>query len=277
MPKPDAVAGHYSLGNLTDAIEAGLATMGKGPNTVSMDDLAPVDEFHIGGRAASEDFVSQLGFSHHHDVLDIGCGLGGTARFTAIKTGCRITGLDLTEEFVETGNTLSDWVGMENRIDLQQGSALDMPFPENRFDGAMMLHVAMNISDKARLCAEAARVLRPGSIFGIYDIMRIGEGDLIFPVPWAADAATSALAEPHDYRKALMSAGFEIIGERNRHQFAVAFFSDQAKRAAAAGGQPPLGLHITMGPDAPAKIANMVRNVGEGRIAPVEIIARLPE
>jgi ubiquinone/menaquinone biosynthesis C-methylase UbiE len=61
-----------------------------------------------------------------------------------------------------------------------------MPFPDRSFDGAYMLHVGMNIEDKEKLASEVARVLRPGSVFGIYDVMRTGPGELAYPVPWAA-------------------------------------------------------------------------------------------
>ena len=203
MPAQTDVSKHYSHGGLIEAIRAGLASLGKTPETVTVDDLAPVDEFHIGGRRASEDFLDQLGFSAQTHVLDVGCGLGGPARFVASRYGSRVTGIDLTPEYVETGNALCNWVGLDQRISLHHGSALAMPFAENSFDGAYMLHVGMNIEDKEKLAVEVARVLRPGSIFGIYDVMRTGPGDLTFPVPWATTADQSAVAEPERYKKAL--------------------------------------------------------------------------
>lgn len=274
MPGADAVASHYAQGNLTTSIKAGLAKAGKTPETASVEDLAPVDEFHIGGRKASLDFIKQLGIKADHHVLDIGCGMGGTARLVAGTVGCRVSGIDLTTEFVETGTELSRWVGLSEHIELRQGSALDMPFADGAFDGAMMLHVGMNIADKARLFAEVARVLRPGATFGVFDVMRIGGGELTYPVPWSSEPATNALAPPDVYRDALATAGFVITAERDRHAFAVEFFDTLSKRIAAEGGPPPLGLHITMGESAPIKVANMVENIGAGRIAPVEMIAR---
>lgn len=270
----DAVADHYTNGGLIDRIKEGLQKAGKSPETVVAEDLAPVDEFHIGGRKASLDFLDQLGFSPSDHVLDIGCGMGGTARLVAESAGCRVTGIDLTSEFVATGNELSKWVGLDERITLHQGSALDMPFEDAAFDGAIMLHVGMNIADKAALFSEVARVLRPGAVFGVFDVMRIGEGDLTYPVPWSSEPATNALAEPDVYREALAAAGFDPQAERNRHAFAVEFFETLSKRIAAAGGPPPLGLHITMGETARVKVANMVENIGAGRIAPIEMISR---
>ena len=275
MTKEARVEAHYTHGGLLDAIRKGVEELGKTPNAVSVKDLAPVDEFHIGGRQASEDFLGQLALGAESEVLDVGCGLGGASRFTASRYGSRVSGIDLTTEYVEAGNALCAWVGLGDRIELRQGSALDLPYGADRFDAAYMMHVGMNIPDKARLCAEVARVLKPGGTFGIYDIMKVGEGELAFPVPWAATEETSALAAPADYRAALEAAGFTVAAERNRRDFAIEFFAALRARTAAAGGPPPLGLHILMGESAPQKIANMVENVGAGVIAPVELIARL--
>lgn len=268
------VSRHYAHGSLTEAIRAGIVSLGKAIDTVSVDDLAPVDEFHIGGRRASQEFLDQLGLSGHMHVLDVGCGLGGPARFVASRYGSRVTGIDLSAEYVETGNALCKWVGLNQRISLQQGSALEMPFSEGTFGGAYMLHVGMNIEDKERLASELMRVLRPQSPLGIYDVMRTGPGDLTYPVPWATTADLSAVGEPERYKKALQEAGFTVIAERNRRDFALDFFADLRARTAAAGGPPPLGLHVLMGKDTPEKVQNMIDNISDGRIAPVELIAR---
>lgn len=274
MPDSTRVSAHYTHGGLLDAIRAGVRKLGKTPESVTVNDLAAVDEFHIGGRQASSDFLSQLKLTADAHVLDIGCGLGGPARFVASQYGSRVTGIDLTPEYIETGKVLCSWVGLGERIALQQGSALSMPFPNEHFTGAYMLHVGMNIENKAGLCAEAYRVLRPGAWFGIYDVMRIGEGELIYPVPWATTPETSFVASAEQYQQALHAAGFTLVAERNRHEFALAFFEQLRAKTLAAGGPPPLGLHILMGASAPGKVQNMIANVAGGRIAPVELIAR---
>jgi SAM-dependent methyltransferase len=274
MPEQADVSKHYTHGGLTETIRSGLLSLGKSPSSVTVDDLAPVDEFHIGGRRASEDFIDQLGFNAQAHVLDVGCGLGGPARFVASRYGSRVTGIDLTPEYVETGNALCTWVGLQDRICLQQGSALAMPFTEGSFDGAYMLHVGMNIEDKEKLACEVARVLRPGAVFGIYDVMQTGPGAITFPVPWATTADLSALAPPDRYKTALQEAGFDVIAERNRRDFALAFFADLRAKTASAGGPPPLGLHVLMGKGTPEKVQNMIDNISKGRIAPVELVAR---
>ena len=137
-----------------------------------------------------------------------------------------------------------------------------------------MLHVGMNIEDKATLATEVARVLRPGGAYGIYDVMRTGPGVLTFPLPWAVTADLSAVAEPAQYKTALERAGFAITAERNRRDFALSFFAALRAKTAAAGGPPPLGLHLLMGKTTPEKVQNMIENISAGRIAPVELIAR---
>ena len=274
MPAQQDISAHYTHGDLVAAIRGGIEKLGKTIDNVTVDDLAPVDEFHVGGRQASEHFLDQLDLTGGKHILDVGCGLGGPARFAAGRYHCRVDGIDLTSEYVETGQLICKWVGLADRISLHQGSALSMPFDDGAFDGAYMLHVGMNIEDKAKLCAEVGRVLRPGAKFGIYDIMKTGDGELTFPVPWATTAASSAVASPGQYRSALQAAGFEVTTELNRRDFAVAFFDQLRARTMAAGGPPPLGLHVLMGRNAPDKIQNMIRNIADGRIAPVELIAR---
>ena len=270
----EEVSAHYASAGLLAAIRDGVAKLGKTPATVTVEDLAPVDEFHIGGRQASEEFLGQLSLSSDQRVLDVGCGLGGSARFAATRYGCQITGIDLTEKYVTTGQVMCDWVGLAGRVSLRQGSALTMPFEADTFDRAYMLHVGMNIDDKRQLCAEIHRVLRPGAYFGIYDVMRTGEGELAYPVPWAETPATSAVHSVDDYRVALRAADFVTMTERNRRDFALEFFAKLKARTTGASGPAPLGLHILMGHTSSQKIANMVANIASGTLAPVEIVAR---
>ena len=268
------VANHYTRGDLLSAIRAGVEKLGKTPETVTIEDLAPVDEFHIGGRMATRSFLDQIGIRPEDHVLDGGCGLGGASRFAARTYGCQVTGMDLTEEYVETGNTLCSWLGQENRVKLSQGNALAMNLPDATVDKAFMLHVGMNIPDKASLAMEVWRVLRPGGVFGIYDIMEVGGDQLKYPVPWATVAKASSLASPANYKHSLMAAGFQIVSERDRREFALDFFERLKANSALADGPPPLGLHILMGKEAPTKVQNMIENVSRNRVAPIELIAR---
>jgi len=274
MSIDNAVSEHYLHGDLLKAIQTAITKLGKTVDSVTIEDLAPVDEFHIGGRLATQHFLDQLNFSERDHILDVGCGLGGASRFVANKYKNYVTGIDLTQEYIETGKALCSWVKLDKYITLQQGSALSTPFQDETFDGSYMMHVGMNIEDKAQLFTEIYRVLRPGSFFGVYDVMRLKDGELIYPVPWATDRSTSKLATPDEYRQALADAGFEITKENNRRDFALDFFKQLRAKTEASGGPPPLGLHTLMQESTTEKIKNMINNISEGYIAPVEVIAR---
>jgi ubiquinone/menaquinone biosynthesis C-methylase UbiE len=273
MPDTRSVAAHYTHGGLLEAIRGGVEEIGKTPETVLLEDLGPVDEFHIGGRVATEGFLDRIDLKADDHVLDVGCGLGGASRLAAKKYSCQVTGIDLTIEYVETGNVLCSWLGLEESVSLAHGDATATGHPDHIFDKAYMLHVGMNIADKFALALELHRVLKPGGTLGIYDVMRVGDGQMTYPVPWASNEEGSAVSTPAEYKGALQAAGFRILSERNRREFALDFFAGLESNASSADGPPPLGLHILMGETAPTKIRNMIENVSENRVAPFELIA----
>ncbi|HEY8429309.1 MAG TPA: methyltransferase domain-containing protein, partial [Sandaracinaceae bacterium] len=152
-------------------------------------------------------------------------------------------------------------------------SATAMPFEAGSFDGALLLHVGMNIPDKEQLFRELARVVRPGGFLGVYEIMRGADGELAYPVPWASSPETSFLETPERYAELAQAAGFDVVSTRDRREFGIEFFAKIRARAEAGGGAPVLGPHLVMGADAPVKVANMVRAMEERAIAPTELVA----
>ncbi|MGH3794341.1 MAG: class I SAM-dependent methyltransferase [Pseudonocardiaceae bacterium] len=266
-----AVAQHYSHGALEQQILDALRTMGADPERLDADQLAPVDEFHIGGRPATVELVDQLDLRAGLRVLDVGSGLGGTARYLARRHAVEVTGLDLAMEYVQVAASLTRRTGLADLAQFHQGSATDLPFPDGSFDRACMLHVGMNIADKATLFAEIRRVLVPGGRFGIYDVMRIGPGAVTYPVPWAATAATSFLAEPEQYRDLLTECGLSVQAERDRRDFGLGSLREFQAQVAR-NGPSALGLHILMGSDAALKITNMADGLRHGVLAPTEMI-----
>jgi len=273
MPIDQKVMAHYTHGNLARTILAGLAQSGKDPDNLALADLAPVDELHVGGRPATVEFAARLGVASGMQLLDIGCGIGGPARHFAGDRGCLVTGIDLTEEFCQVAAVLTARTGLAERIHYRQASALALPFDEAYFDGAYTIHVAMNIADKAALYAEARRVVKPGGVFGLYDVLKGPGGAPHYPVPWAEDPSTSFLVTIEELRALLEAAGFEVLGLRDRTGFGVAFFHETRGRFAE-GAPPPLGPQIIMGESYREKIANILRNMEEARVAPWEVVCR---
>jgi SAM-dependent methyltransferase len=243
------VAGHYGRGRL-----AGLA----------LSEVAGADEFHIRGRAATAELGQALALAPGQRVLDCGCGLGGPSRQLAEAHGCRVVGLDLTEEYCQIAARLGGAA-----VDYVVGSALDLPFADGTFDAAYTQHVAMNIEDKGRLYSEIGRVLAPGRLFGLYDLLQGPGGAVHFPAPWAADRGTSFLVTPDQLRGLLTAAGFRILDWRDTTALALEWF--QAFRP------PPDSrslLELLFGPEFRQMGRNQKRNLEEGRVLPTQVICR---
>jgi len=273
MDYEKTVANHYAKSGLEQTILQALTVSGKDVAALTPADLSPVDEFHVGGRQATMNLVAQLDLKPGQHLLDVGSGLGGPSRFFAAEHGSRVSGIDLTEDYVQTATALAGRVGLGDRVSYRQGSALDLPFTPGSFDGAYMLHVGMNIADKPALFAGIRRMLKPGGFFAIYDVMQDGEGELQFPLPWASQATASFVETVAYYRRALEAAGFTIRVTNNRRDFALETFRQQRARQTENGKPPALGIHLLMGADFPHKMANMNQLVERGVIAPVEMIA----
>lgn len=247
-----------------------LRSAGKNLEQLRADDLAAIDEFHLGGREATEALTNFMQLRPGMHLLDVGCGIGGPARYFA-ERGCQVTGIDLTDEFVRVAESLTRRVKLDQKVQFRQASALELPFAPATFDGAYTIHVCMNIADKAGVFREVARVLKPGARFTIYDIMRTSDAPLSFPLPWAQTPETSFVASLDDYRRELQAAGFRIDHQRDRRQFAIEFM--QRMMAQSASGPPLLGIHVLMGEQAPVMLKNVNMAIASGALAPMELVA----
>ncbi len=265
------ITDHYATGSILDRIREGLTAAGADPDRPSPKDLKGVDEFHTGGVEATEALLDPLGITAEMRVLDIGCGIGGTARFIADRYGARVTGIDLTPAFVETAQALSTMCGLDGLTEFEMASAYALPSADNSVDLATMMHVGMNLEDKPRLFAEVARVLAPGGRFALFDLMvRSGAGH-DFPVPWSSVPESSFVAPPQTYRDAASAAGLTLVAERDRYDYAVGFFT-KVTAAMEAHGPPPVGLQLLMGSEAPVRYGNAVAATKAGAIGPWEMV-----
>lgn len=206
MTEESDVARHYSSGTLLSRLRTGLEEKG-GKTPLDPDLTAVCDEFHVGGRKAMSAFLDQLRLKPEHCAVDLGCGLGGVTRYVTRQTGAAAIGVDITAEMVAGAQELTKMSGLAGRVKHLRASVLDMPFEDHMFDAAFMVHLGMNIADKNRFVHEVARVLKPGARFGIFDMMRLSEEDLTYPVPWANSASYSSVVSPERYRFVLEDAG----------------------------------------------------------------------
>jgi SAM-dependent methyltransferase len=271
MTDARAVEDHYTRRSLGETILAALRAAGKDLDHLTPDDLAPVDEFHSGQRNATVRLAQLAQIRGGEDVLDIGCGIGGPSRFLAQTFGCRVTGLDLTAEFIEVARMLARRTGYFDKVIYRQGHALDLPFADASFDLVWCQNAAMNIADRDRLYAQMHRVLRPAGRLAIQDVAAGPGGEPFYPTPWAKDKSISFLFAPEVTREKLERGGFRALAWHD--PTAESLEQALARTKALEGGAlPPLGLHILIGPNFPTVSKNMVRNLEERRIQLVNAV-----
>lgn len=277
MTTLDSLKTHYAASGLISRIEAGLAQLGKhpsalrpdnpSPDNLSPDDLTPIDEFHVRGPAATAELIALLAPTAQMHVLDVGSGLGGPARRLARATGCRVTGVDLSEDFCATGAILNEWTGLSQQVKLTPGDATDLAqFQAAIFDAAWTIHVGMNIADKIACYSEVFRVLKPGAPFVIYDVLTTGDQAIHYPVPWAQTAAISFLVTRTALKATLAQAGFTVTTVEDHTTKALAALERAVKQQSQQTAPPPLGLHLVLGPIVRTMVQTLHQNFAEQRV-----------
>lgn len=275
MTNEHAARHQWAKGDVYAIIVDALARAGKSLDALTIEDLAPVDHLHARGFPATVELGDRLPVKPGQHLLDIGCGLGGPARYFAQRFRCTVSGIDITEPFVEAARKLTALLHMEDRVRIQHGDGARLPFADASFDGAYTQHVTMNVADRPRFFGEAFRVLKPGAFFTLTEHGLGAAGHPHYPVPWSEDGTGSHLIPPDETRRLLGAAGFtNIVMEDTGPQYVEAY--KRAIELAARGALPPLGVHLLLGDTAPQKTRNAARNIEEGRTRPVAVFCRKP-
>lgn len=271
-----AVASHWARGDIYARILAALEKAGKPLDHLTLDDLAPVDHVHARGFVATIELADRLPIARDQHILDIGCGLGGPARYVAQRFGCRVTGIDITRPFVEAANKLTALLHMESSVRVEHGDGQALPYPDRHFDGAYAQHVTMNVARRPAFFAEAWRVLKSGGFFALTEHGLGASGDPLYPLPWSEDGSRSYLVPPEQTREWLEGAGFRDITITDTGSKYLSAYQSVVEKADK-GQLPALGIHMLMGETAVLKIRNAARNIEEGRTHPIEVHCRKPE
>lgn len=257
----DGVRDHYRATGLAGRLKEALAVFGPEDQRLKPEQLSALDQFHTRGLAATAELAKLVGIAADMSVLDVGSGVGGPARFLAAVHGCRVTGVDLSEPFVEAARYLTERTGQSGQVSFETASALELPLDDGRFDAVLLQHVAMNIADRARLYREIRRVLKPGGRFATFDVV-LNSGNPHYPVPWARTPETSFLMTAAATREAIELAGFRALVWRDDTELAKAWMAQMR----ASGPPPSPNLGVVMGPDFGQLTGNLGRNLAEGRL-----------
>ena len=260
---------YYSPNDLYDKIISGLNKLGKEPATITLDDLQPVDEFHIRGDAATKELIQLSQFTPEMHILDVGCGVGGSTRRLSYETGCCVTGIDLSDEYIDVAEKLTQLLEMQDRVNFTAASALELPFEDNKFDGVWSIQMNMNIEDKHALFKEMFRVLKPDGRAVLYEVC--GNSPVHFPVPWAQDESMSFLEPPERFREIISAVGFGIDIWNDKTPLAQQAFSHITKPVGEPD-LPELGVHLLVGNDILMKAYNLHRNLNDERVSLIEAV-----
>ena len=253
------ISQHYGSADLESRILSALRQAGKNVDSLTVEDLAPLDQFHTRGLAATRELIAFANVKPGWRVLDVGSGLGGPARVLASEKNCQVTGVDITKEFCEVATLLSKLTGLEHATDFRHGDATALPLDSGQFDLVMTMQIQMNIENKRRFYAEIYRVLKPGGRLVFQDIMSGPGGDIHLPVPWATRRDSSFLISVEVLRDTLKEVGFQIESLEDTSEAALAWRKAQP---VAAGLAPALlGLHVVMGEQFALMQSNQVRNL----------------
>lgn len=258
----DGVRDHYRATGLTERLKTVLASLGPEDQPLMPQQLSALDQFHTRGLPATAELAKLADITADACVLDVGCGIGGPARYLAETYGCRVTGVDLSEPFVDAARYLTERTGQTGQVSFQTASALDLPFDDGHFDVALLQHVSMNIVDRPQLYREIRRVLKSGGKFATFDVV-LNSGDPHYPVPWARTPETSFLLTAAATRQAIEHAGFRTLTLQDDTEAAKTWVT----QLRASGPPPQPNLGVVMGPDFAQLATNLGRNLMEGRLS----------
>jgi SAM-dependent methyltransferase len=228
----------------------------------SADGLAPLDQLHPGGLAASRLLARLAKIIPGEKVLDAGCGIGGSARLLASEFRAEVTGVDLSPSFVEIARSLAEKSGTPGRFEC--ADALDLPFDDACFDVVWTQHAGANICDKRRFYLELRRVLRQGGRLAFQDEFKGPSGEQPHtPLPFADTAEEVFLSDGEQQRNLLRELGFRELLWLDRTAATIVSFRNLPKPDTT---KISLGLHLLLGPDYPVMLDNIQRSFAEGRL-----------
>jgi len=273
MINSKSIENFWTRGDIFSRVHHAMSEAGLINKELNIEDLFPIDQYHARGIAATVDLGKRMPISKNQKIIDIGCGLGGPARYYAKEFKCFITGIDITPSFIEIGNEFNKLTSMSDNIKLLVGNGEILDFKNETFDGAYSQHVTMNISNREKFFSEAFRVLKKDSFFAFTEHGLGPEGNPIFPLPWADSSEMSFLLPPETTISILKDIGFsdiKIIETADKYilgyEKLIGLKSENKK--------PILGIHVIGGESMNERSTNSMQSIKENRTLPFEIVCK---
>lgn len=264
---------HYGSDDLCSKIFNALTQAGKDLDKLQLKDLAVIDQLHTGGHMATLELARTTNLAPGATILDAGCGIGGSCRLLAQECGFKVTGMDLVPEFIDVAKKLTQSTGLADAVTYSQGNILDTGLESNSFDAVWCQHTLMNIEDKDTAFKEFLRILKPGGMMILHEVVQGANEPIHLPVPWASHAAISVLSSWQEMEALIIKNEFTCHLAQDR--------TDQAKkwwqRVKAAfekktATPSPLGPHIIFGNNGKSFGNTMSANLDEDRIRLMEAV-----
>ena len=273
MVSKSDIENFWTRGDLFSRVHQAMSDAGLINKKLNIEDLFPIDQYHARGIAATVDLGKRMPIKKNQHILDIGCGLGGPARYYANEYECIITGIDITPSFIEIGNEFNKITSMSNKVELKIGNGEILDFENETFDGAYSQHVTMNISNREKFFTEAFRVLKKDGFFAFTEHGLGQEGDPIFPLPWADSSEMSFLLPPQKTISILKDTGFSDI---KIIETADKYISGYEKliKLKTENKNPVLGIHVIGGDSMNERSTNSMKSIKENRTLPFEIVCK---
>ncbi len=269
-----SVQQHYGATDITARILAAVP-WAPGDPALTAAQLFPYDQFHGRELFATRDHAALLSPAKDAHLLDIGAGIGGPARYFAATYGCKVTGIDLTPQFVAAANELCALCNLAALVDVHQADATTLSFPDAAFDHATCFYVGMNLPDKPAVLSQCWRVLKPGGRL-IWTEVSTGTGTPHYPLPWARQPDASHVEPRQDLLAKFIAAGFVIDAVTDETTLQL----DLSQKIRASGQQPSPGQNqaneVVLGADFSERRTNFIQSMGQGLITSTLIAARKP-
>ena len=268
-----------ALPDLKSKIIQAFEKAGKDIQKLEIKDLSVIDQLHTGGHLATIAIIEKAGLVPGANILDAGCGIGGSSRLLAKDFQLRVTGIDIVDEFIQTADFLTDLVSksvkLNDLIEFKQGSILEIPSPNGLYDAVLSQHTLMNIKEKDVLFKEFARVLKPGALLLLHEVVKKEDLPIDLPVPWAASYDISFLETWDFLLEQCEKAGFELVDYSDMAEQTEKWWVKVKEITEKFAENPrPLGPHIVFGENGKKFGKTMTSNVLTNRISVAQAVLK---